>query len=73
MQLMIEERAKKTFMMFMSERCVKNRLRALWINHAQQLRKVVDRMEHYVMMKNKRKTELIEMWESEKYQLLATM
>jgi len=30
-------------------------------------------MEHYVMMKNKRKTELIEMWESEKYQLLATM
>ena len=57
-------------MKYIQDREVKIRMKALFVNYGTQLHSVVDRLQNNVLMKRKKKQELVDMWEEQKAEIL---
>ena len=67
---MYEERAKQTFVSFLQQTADNSRLKNLCVEYMMQIHKVIDRIQHYVMMNRERKQEMVDMWEEQKTEIL---
>ncbi|CAI2381641.1 unnamed protein product [Moneuplotes crassus] len=70
MGVTVEERARKIFLMFLSKRQVKTRLKRLFINYGEKLHSVFRKLEANVLRKRQKKQELVDMWEEQKLEII---